>query len=80
MTAKTQKAASARAGRDAYDDFLDHEWSTQREFDVAGAPWQFSYLHTHMIPAMLKAGISAEAISQMTVENPRRLLESVPAY
>lgn len=61
----------------AYNDFEDHEWSDQRDFDVENEPWQFSYIHETIIPQMLEAGIRQSDIDQMGIETPRRLFESM---
>lgn len=40
--------------------------------------WRMDNLHRRVLPMLLEAGVGSEAINQMMVQNPRRLLETSP--
>jgi phosphotriesterase-related protein len=42
--------------------------------------WTYTHIHTAVLPALRKAGVSDEDIDTMLVANPRRYFENVGAY
>ncbi|MCI0856354.1 MAG: phosphotriesterase-related protein, partial [Chloroflexi bacterium] len=42
--------------------------------------WHFRHISDDVLPALREAGVSDEQITQMTVENPRRIFEQSGSY
>lgn len=42
--------------------------------------WHFRHISEDVLPAMLAAGVSEDQITEMTVENPRKIFERTGAY
>lgn len=52
-----------------------------KEFLRAAAPkWNFKHVPQDVLPALREQGVSEDAIRQMTVENPRRMLQNAGSY
>jgi phosphotriesterase-related protein len=49
--------------------FID--WFTNAEQDFVLPDWQFTYIHTALLPGLRERGISEDQIEQMLVRNPR---------
>ncbi len=47
------------------------DWFTNAEQDFVLPDWQFSYIHTALLPGLRERGVSADQIEQMLVRNPR---------
>jgi phosphotriesterase-related protein len=47
------------------------DWFSNAEQDSVVPDWQFSYLHSALLPGLRERGISGDQIEQMLVRNPR---------
>src|SRR6516162_4001795 len=47
------------------------DWFTNAEQDFALPDWQFSYIHSALLPGLRERGVTEEQIEQMLVRNPR---------
>ena len=49
--------------------FID--WFTNAEQDFALPDWQFSYIHSALLPGLRERGVSDDQIDQMLIRNRR---------
>jgi phosphotriesterase-related protein len=49
--------------------FID--WFTTEEIDALVPTWQYTYIHTGVLPGLRERGVSEEQIEQILVRNPR---------
>jgi len=47
------------------------DWFTNAEQDFVLPDWQFTYIHTGLLPGLREHGISEDQIEQMLIRNPR---------
>jgi phosphotriesterase-related protein len=52
--------------------FID--WFTNAEQDFMLPDWQFSYIHTALLPGLRERGVTGDQIGQMLIGNPRAFL------
>lgn len=56
------------------------DWFSDEETDAVVPNWQYTYVHTGVIPALRERGVSADQIEQMLVRNPREFLAQQGTY
>jgi phosphotriesterase-related protein len=55
----------------AHDKASFTDWFTNAEQDFALPDWQFTYIHSALLPGLRERGVSDDQIEQMLVRNPR---------
>ncbi|HVB45761.1 MAG TPA: phosphotriesterase-related protein [Streptosporangiaceae bacterium] len=63
----------------AHDKSSFIDWFTNAEIDPFAPGWQYTYIHSSVLPALRERGVSQDQIDQMLVRNPAEFLAGVAA-
>ena len=56
------------------------DWFPNGEVPLFAPNWHYEHIHTDVLPALRKKGVTDKQIETMLVDNPRRYFENVSAY
>jgi phosphotriesterase-related protein len=64
----------------SHDAACFNHWLPERQLPAVLPRWNYLHIHTDVIPALRKAGVTEAQLNTMLVENPRRIFEVQGAY
>jgi phosphotriesterase-related protein len=64
----------------SHDAACFNDWFDQALLDVAAPNWKYTHISDDVLPALRERGVTEGQITQMLVDNPRRVLESKGGY
>ena len=64
----------------SHDSCCNFYWAPQELLDQVAPTWKMTHISEEILPKLRERGVSEEAITQMTVLNPRRIFEQNTPY